>query len=107
MLVIGSPGGPRIAPAVAHVITAVLDGQLSLENAIKAPRFFPRGNTLVLETRMPAGTVEGLRARGWKIEMNGSTNAFFGGVHAIQIDTATGGLTGAADPRRDGAPVGW
>ncbi|MBP1658510.1 MAG: ggt [Bacteroidetes bacterium] len=107
VLVIGSPGGPRIAPAVAHVITAVLDGQLSLENAIKAPRFFPRGNTLVLETRMPAGTVEGLRARGWKIEMNGSTNAFFGGVHAIQIDTATGGLTGAADPRRDGAPVGW
>jgi gamma-glutamyltranspeptidase len=39
--------------------------------------------------------------------MNGSVNAYFGGVHAILIDPATGMLTGAADPRRDGAPAGW
>jgi len=107
VLVIGSPGGARIAPTLAQVITAVLDGRLSLENAIKAPRFFPKGNTLVLETRMPAETVEGLRTRGWTIEMNGSASPYFGGVHAILIDQVAGSLTGAADPRRDGAPAGW
>ena len=107
VLVIGSPGGSRIAPTVAQVITAILDRRLGFEDAIKAPRFFPRGNTLILETRMPAGTVEGLRSRGWTIEMNGSASNYFGGVHAVLIDRATGALTGAADPRRDGAPVGW
>ena len=107
VLVIGSPGGPRIAPTLAQVITAVLDGWLSMEDAIKAPRFFPKGNTLVLETRMPAETVQGLRDRGWGIEINGSTSSYFGGVHAILIDPVTRGLTGAADPRRDGAPAGW
>jgi gamma-glutamyltranspeptidase/glutathione hydrolase len=107
VLVIGSPGGPHIAPTVAQVITAVLDGWLSIEDAIKAPRFFPKGNTLVLETRMPAETVQGLRERGWGIEINGSTSSYFGGVHAILIDPVTRGLTGAADPRRDGAPAGW
>jgi gamma-glutamyltranspeptidase/glutathione hydrolase len=107
VLVIGSPGGPRIAPTMAQVITAVLDGRLPIEEAIKAPRFFPRNATLVLETRMPAETIKGLRAKGWTIEMNGSVNSFFGGVHAILIGPATRGLTGAADPRRDGAPAGW
>jgi len=107
VLVIGSPGGPRIAPTVAQVMTAVLDGWLSIDEAIKAPRFFPRGNTLVVETRMPGEIIRGLRAKGWMIEMNGSVSSFFGGVHAILIDRTTRTLTGAADPRRDGAPAGW
>lgn len=107
VMVIGSPGGPRIAPTLAQVLTAVLDGRLSLRDAIKAPRFFPRNNTLVLETRMPMETVRGLQEKGWRIEMNESVNAYFGGVHAILIDQSTGTLTGAADPRRDGAPAGW
>jgi len=107
VLVIGSPGGPRIARTVAQVLTAVLDGRASLEHAIKAPRFFPKKATLVLETRMPAETISGLRAKGWNIEMNGSVNSYFGGVHAILIDGGTHHLTGAADPRRDGAPAGW
>jgi gamma-glutamyltranspeptidase / glutathione hydrolase len=107
VLVIGSPGGPRIAPTVAQILTAVLDGRASLEDAIKAPRFFPNRARLVLETRMPAGTVRGLRTKGWNIEMNGSVNSYFGGVHAIMIDPDTHALTGAADPRRDGAPAGW
>jgi gamma-glutamyltranspeptidase/glutathione hydrolase len=107
VLVIGSPGGPRIAPTVAQVITAVLDGRVSIEDAIKAPRFFPVNATLVLETRMPPGTIALLRARGWTIEMNGSVNSYFGGVHAILVDQVSRSLTGAADPRRDGAPAGW
>jgi gamma-glutamyltranspeptidase / glutathione hydrolase len=107
MLVIGSPGGPRIAPTMAQVLTAVLDGHLSLQDALKAPRFFAQGSTLVVESRLPPETLEGLRTRGWKIAVNGSLNNYFGGVHAVFIDPVTRMLTGAADPRRDGAPAGW
>jgi gamma-glutamyltranspeptidase/glutathione hydrolase len=107
VLVIGSPGGPRIASTVAQVILAVLDGRLRLDEAIKAPRFFPLNSTLMVETRMPQPTLDGLEKLGWKIELNGSINNYFGGVHAVQIDPQTHRLFGAADPRRDGAPVGY
>jgi gamma-glutamyltranspeptidase / glutathione hydrolase len=107
ILVIGSPGGPRIAPTVAQVLIAVLDGRLSLDQAIKAPRFFPLHSTLVVETRLPQSTLNGLEKLGWTIQLNGELNNYFGGVHAVQIDPVTHRLFGAADPRRDGAPAGY
>lgn len=107
VLVIGSPGGPRIAPTVAQVIIAVLDGRLKLDDALKAPRFFPVNSTLMVETRMPKETLDGLAALGWTIEPNGSLNNYFGGVHAIQIGPEAHRFFGAADPRRDGAPMGY
>jgi len=107
VLVIGSPGGPRIAPTVAQVLIAVIDGRLSLDEAIKAPRFFPSNSTLMVENRLPQSTLDGLEKLGWTIQLNGSINNYFGGVHAVQIDPATHRLFGAADPRRDGAPAGY
>ncbi|MBF8294946.1 MAG: Gamma-glutamyltransferase [Bacteroidetes bacterium] len=107
VLVIGSPGGPRIAPTVAQVLIAVLDGKASLDDAIKAPRFFPLNSTLSVETRLPQPTIDQLQKLGWTIQLNGDLNNYFGGVHAVQIDPTTHRLLGAADPRRDGAPVGY
>lgn len=107
VLVIGSPGGPRIAPTVAQVIIAVLDGRVSLDDAIKAPRFFPVNSTLMVETRLPQSTLDGLEKLGWKIQPNESLNNYFGGVHAVQIDPKAHRFFGAADPRRDGAPAGY
>jgi gamma-glutamyltranspeptidase / glutathione hydrolase len=107
ILVIGSPGGPRIAPTVAQVLIAVLDGRLRLDEAIKAPRFFPANSTLMVENRLPQSTLDGLEKLGWTIQLNGSISNYFGGVHAVQIDPVTHRLFGAADPRRDGAPVGY
>lgn len=107
ILVIGSPGGPRIAPTVAQVLIAVIDGKASLDDAIKAPRFFPLNSTLSVETRLPQPTIDQLEKLGWTIQLNGDLNNYFGGVHAVQIDPTTHRLFGAADPRRDGAPVGY
>jgi gamma-glutamyltranspeptidase/glutathione hydrolase len=107
ILVIGSPGGPRIASTVAQVLIAVIDGRLRLDEAIKAPRFFPSNSTLMVETRLPQSTLDGLEKLGWTVQLNGSINNYFGGVHAVQIDPVSHRLFGAADPRRDGAPAGY
>lgn len=107
VLIIGSPGGSRIAPVLAQVLIDVLDFEMPLHEALNAPRFFPANRTLVVETRIPDATLTALAAKGWKIYPYGSLNTFFGGVHAVQIDPETRRLTGAADPRRDGAPVGY
>jgi gamma-glutamyltranspeptidase/glutathione hydrolase len=107
ILVIGSPGGPRIAPTLAQVIIAMLDFNIPLADALNAPRFFPARKTLVVETRIPQLTLDALSRKGWKIAPNGHLNSYFGGVHAIAIDPATGNKSGAADPRRDGQPAGY
>lgn len=107
VLVIGSPGGTRIAPVLAQVIIALLDFGLPLDDALNAPRFFPVRDMLVHETRIPQLTLDNLAARGWKLYPYGSVNNYFGGVHAIQIESNSRALRGAADPRRDGAPSGY
>jgi gamma-glutamyltranspeptidase / glutathione hydrolase len=107
VLVIGSPGGPRIAPSLAQVLISILDFHIPLAEALNAPRFFPAGRTLVIETRFSKEVTDGLAKRGWKPYPLGGLSNYFGGVHAIQIDPATHELTGAADPRRDGAPAGY
>jgi gamma-glutamyltranspeptidase/glutathione hydrolase len=107
VLVIGSPGGPRIAATLAQVLMDVLDFGIPLAEALNAPRFFPVRQTLAVETRIPDSTLAVLHAKGWKIQPLGSLNSYFGGVHAVQIQSVTGTLIGAADPRRDGAPAGY
>jgi gamma-glutamyltranspeptidase / glutathione hydrolase len=107
ILVIGSPGGPRIVPALAEVMIALLDFGKPLNEALDAPRFFPVGRTLVVETRIPKTTLDDLGKKGWKIYLNGAANNYFGGVNAIQIDPSTHQMTGCSDPRRDGAPAGY
>jgi gamma-glutamyltranspeptidase/glutathione hydrolase len=107
VLVIGSPGGSRIAPTLAQVLVDVLDFGMPLNKALDAPRFFPAGKRLFVETRIAKPTIDALAARGWKIIPVGAADAFFGGVHAIAVDGASHSFTGAADPRRDGAPAGY
>jgi gamma-glutamyltranspeptidase / glutathione hydrolase len=106
ILIIGSPGGARIAPTLAQVLIDVLDFGMPLNQALDAPRFFPAGKTLVVENRIPQTTLDGLTAKGWKIYPLGAADSYFGGVHAIEVDEIDT-LTGAADPRRDGTPAGY
>lgn len=107
VLVIGSPGGPRIAATLAQVLIALLDFDIPVADALNSPRFFPVRQTLAVESRIPDSTLTVLRSKGWNIQKLGSVNSYFGGVHAVQIQPVTGTLIGAADPRRDGAPAGY
>lgn len=108
VLVIGSPGGPRIPAALVEVILAVLEFNVPLDEALNLPRFFPAGTNLVYETRIPQTTIDALAAKGWKPYPNEPLSNYFGGVQAIFFpENGTSRMVGSSDPRRDGAADGY
>lgn len=108
VMVVGSPGNYRIITTVVQMIVNVLDFNMSLPDAIDAPRITARHwNSLVeLEGRHPSSTISHLRRSEFQVSTRGDFDLFFGGVHAITRDPETGMLTGAADRRRDGVAGG-
>lgn len=102
-MTIGSPGSTRIIGAVAEVISNVIDHQMSIQQAVMAPRFFRmHSGDYNLEGRVSINTKNALEAMGHKIVLKGDWDAFFGGVHAALLDRNKKILFGGADPRRDG-----
>lgn len=97
LLAIGSPGGSRIIGYVAKTLIAVLDWNLSIQEAINLPHFVNRNGGLDLEenTAVAAHKAD-LEAMGYKVKVR-SLNS---GLHGIMRTTE--GLQGGADPRREG-----
>jgi gamma-glutamyltranspeptidase/glutathione hydrolase len=80
-----------------------LDYGLALQDAIEAPRArLWDGRLVEPEARIEATVLAGLAKRGHKIEPCGAWTMRVGGMQAIAIDPASGLMTGACDPRRDG-----
>ena len=103
LLVVGTPGGPRIITMVYHVISNVIDHHMPLAEAVEVPRMHHQGlpDTLQVERGgFPPATLDSLRARGHGIGMGG----YWGDVEAI-IRTPTG-WRGVSDPRRGGGGAG-
>ncbi|MEP7175211.1 MAG: gamma-glutamyltransferase [Gemmatimonadales bacterium] len=104
LLVVGTPGGPRIITMVYHVISNVIDHGMPLPEAVAAPRIHHQGlpDTLRLERDgLPPATLDSLRARGHAIGAGG----YWGDVEAI-IRTPSG-WQGVSDPRRGGGGSGF
>ncbi len=74
--------------------------------AIAAPRLQPsRRNQVEVEAGFSPEVYAALRRRGY-LPVSRVGDIMFGGVHAI-MRTDRGTLVGVADPRRDGAAMGW
>lgn len=105
-MVIGSPGGPRIITAVLLSILNVLDGGMTLQQAVDRPRFHFQAEPDVVEMEplaLPFLTLKALRYRGYTLLPQKNWAA----VEAILIDPDTGKITGANDVRRpDGGAIG-
>jgi gamma-glutamyltranspeptidase/glutathione hydrolase len=104
LLVVGTPGGPRIITMVYHVISNVIDHRMSLAQAVEEPRMHHQGlpDTLQVERDgFPPATLDSLRARGHAIGSGG----YWGDVEAI-IRTPKG-WQGVSDPRRGGGGAGY
>ena len=107
----GADGQPQIH---LQVYSALIDHGLDIQQAVAAPRWlagrFALGDArevLNLEGRFPDATVAELARRGHVINRWEAWNQLAGHAHGITIDPDSGALVGGADPRSDGAAIGY
>ncbi|MDX9897895.1 MAG: gamma-glutamyltransferase [Spirochaetia bacterium] len=109
---LGTPGAMRIVPTLAQIVTNLIDYDMGIQEAIEAPRMyctFLQGagkTTMDIESFLfPEAEVARLAAMGYKLKTYDERDLFFGGVQGIIIKN--GKMHGGADPRRDGAVLGY
>jgi gamma-glutamyltranspeptidase/glutathione hydrolase len=109
-LCLGTPGGTRIFAAVCQGLVNVIDFNMTIQEAVEAPRIWTMGlqNTpgekLNIESGFPSAAYDGLRERGHELLR---VPRIAGGMNGIIINQNTGQLHGGACWRADGAPLGF
>ena len=112
-LVYGNMGGEGQPQSQAAVVTRVLDFGYDVQRAIEAPRWLygrtwgSQSAALSVEEDIGPGVAEQLTAMGHDVRVGPAWSDTMGHAQAIQIDRQRGVLWAAADPRSDGAAVGW
>ena len=121
VLAFGVMGGAMQPQGHVQIVVNMLDHGMNVQEAGDAPRWRhggssqPDGGTMTdggvvhLESGVPDEIVEGLKARGHRVDIHPGG---FGGYQAIWIDdiagTAGGRVyRGASESRKDGAALGW
>jgi len=107
----GADGQPQIH---LQAYTAMIDFGLDVQQAVASPRWLsgrfalgdPR-DLLNMEGRFPAATLAELERRGHVIRRWPAWEELAGHAQGITIDPDTGARFGAADPRSDGAAIGY
>lgn len=104
VLALGTPGSYGIMQTQTQAMVQHLDFGLPLQEAIEAPRSrLWDGRAIEAENRIAPETLAELRRRGHDIvPFDVGWTMKCGGMQAVARDPATGVMTGAADPRRDG-----
>lgn len=100
VLVVGSPGGSRIIGYVAKAIIAHLDWGMDVQQAVALPNIVNRFGPMDVEPGLPAALTDTLARIGFEVKETELTS----GLQAIAI--GPDGLTGGADPRREGIAIG-
>ena len=100
VLVVGSPGGSRIIGYVAKAIIAHLDWGMDVQQAVALPNIVNRFGPMDVEPGLPAALTDSLAQIGFEVNQTELTS----GLQAIAIGPE--GLTGGADPRREGIAIG-
>ncbi len=100
--------------AMFHVqgLTNVLDYGMEIQEAIERPRFMygplepgDPADILRIEGRVPGGVIGDLSRRGHNVKVVADWFTQTGHAHGITVSGDT--LTGGADPRGDGAAIGY
>ncbi|HLA91296.1 MAG TPA: gamma-glutamyltransferase [Gemmatimonadaceae bacterium] len=103
----GIMGGWNQSQAHAQFVSNVADFGMTIQQALEAGRFtkgsFDRCDVNV-ESRVPAATIEQLRALGHEVQVRGPRTGTFGYGQAVMLNGA-GVKFGASDPRHDGAAI--
>lgn len=108
----GTMGGEGQPQTHAAILVRLLDYGYDVQQAIEAPRWLMgktwgvQSKDLSLEGRIPQGVVQELAYRGQPIKTLRSWDDNMGHAQAIRINPG-GFLEGGADPRGDGAALGY
>ena len=107
-MAIGTPGGRTILQATPQMLTNVIDFDMDIQRAISAPRFshiIP--DLLAVEEGIPLSVRDELSAMGHTVYVEPE----LGNAHALTIEYNPEGepvrFTGGADPRGEGAAIGY
>ena len=106
-MTIGTPGGTRIVSTLAQIIMNVIDFNMTIDEAIEAPRIHCIKKVLHVEGRISKEIIDNLKSKGHIVQVHGDFDKYFGGAQGILIDPKTKKLYGGADSRRDGVAVGY
>ncbi len=98
-IVVGAPGGTFITMGVLQSILNVIDFDMTMLEAVAAPRITANSNTIDVSNRIPRFVTDELERRGYPVART-PFSYVFAGVHGIRI--ADGRWDGGADPGRDG-----
>jgi gamma-glutamyltranspeptidase/glutathione hydrolase len=111
-LLYGTQGGEGQPQTQTAIFTRMVDYGMDPQRAVSEPRWV-WGRTwgeptreLKLESRIDPAVAAALAAAGHQVRIVGAFDGVMGHAHAIRIDEA-GFLQGGADPRSDGAAIGW
>jgi gamma-glutamyltranspeptidase/glutathione hydrolase len=107
----GADGQPQIH---LQAYVGMIDYGRNVQEAVADPRWlsgrFGLGevrDTLHIEARYPGATIDELARRGHTLDRWGDWNELAGHAHGITVDPATELRAGGADPRSDGAAIGY
>jgi len=114
-LAVASAGNAWIPASTYSIVTAVMDGELSMQQAIEAPRFLVArdptdgggtGARVEIEDRFPRTILQDLMSRGHRFQKIGRKGELrYGYASGAIVDLAKGRVEGGADPRRSHAAV--
>ena len=113
VLAYGTMGGEGQPQTQAALITRMVDFGFDVQQAIEAPRWLmgrtwgTASSALSLESRIADEVIRELTLRGHPVQVVAAWHGTLGHAQAIRIDRATGFFEGGADPRGDGAALGW
>ncbi len=107
VMVLGSPGGPRIITATLETLLNVIADKMTIQQAVDAPRFHHQWLPDVIDYEPNAfsvTTIKQLKKMGYHLKPQKK----WGAVEAILRHPSDGELDGANDDRRpDGKAVGY
>jgi oxamate amidohydrolase len=112
-LAFGSMGGEGQPQSQAALVTRIVDFGYDVQQAIEAPRWLmgrtwgTRTRNMSLEGRISDEVVRELKRRGQPIQMVTAWNDNLGHAHAIRVNREQGFFEAGADPRGDGAALGY
>lgn len=109
LVALGAPGGRRIISAIVQCLVNALDFGAGIQDAVSAPRIHCEGPITQAEARFEPDVLDGLAARGHRLEViaETSTSFSFARPNGIRIDPRTGLLTGGVNQFAPAWAVGY